>query len=153
MKATHDTSGTVTHLVTGQAARKVHTPLSAAIDAEVALQLLEGRWKLLILFHLFDGQVQRYSDLEKRITGISQKMLAQQLRQLEADGLVTRTVHAEVPPRVEYRLSDWGQALCPALDGLLQWLERRETLAEIAAPAAISSPTPMSARQSGQTPS
>jgi len=85
--------------------------------------------------------VQRYSDLEKRITGISQKMLAQQLRQLEADGLVTRTVHAQVPPKVEYRLSDWGQALCPALDGLLHWLERRDELDAASSP----SPTPASA--------
>lgn len=106
-------------------ARKVYTPVSAAIDAEIALQLLEGRWKLLILFHLFDGKVQRYSDLEKLITGISQKMLAQQLRQLEADGIVARAVHAQVPPKVEYRLTEWGQALCPALDGLLHWLEQR----------------------------
>lgn len=52
-------------------------------------------------------------------------MLAQQLRQLEAEGLVLRTVHAEVPPRVEYRLSDWGEQLCPALDGLLAWLQQR----------------------------
>ena len=52
-------------------------------------------------------------------------MLAQQLRQLEADGLVSRTVYPEVAPRVEYRLTAWGQALCPALDGLLGWLERR----------------------------
>lgn len=58
--------------------------------------------------------------------GISQKMLAQQLRQLEADGLVSRTVYPEVPPRVEYRLTDRGQALCPALDALLQWGDQRE---------------------------
>jgi DNA-binding HxlR family transcriptional regulator len=109
-----------------KATRKAYTPASAAIDAEIALQLLEGRWKLLILFHLFDGKVQRYSDFEKRIPGISQKMLAQQLRQLEADGLVERTVYPQVPPKVEYRLTEWGQALCPALDGLLQWLEQKE---------------------------
>jgi DNA-binding HxlR family transcriptional regulator len=110
-------------------ARKVHTPLSAAIDTEACLSLLEGRWKLLILFHLFDGKVLRFSDLEKRITGVSQKMLAQQLRQLEADGIVQRTVHAEVPPRVDYRMTAWGQALCPALDSLLKWAELREQLA------------------------
>ena len=109
------------------------TPLSAAIDVEAALRLLEGRWKLVILFQLFGGQVQRFSDLEKRIDGISQKMLAQQLRQLEADGLVTRTVHPEVPPRVDYRLTDWGQALCPALDALLRWLNQRD-LPEAQAP-------------------
>src|SRR5215217_3857967 len=58
--------------------RPRYTPLSAAIDVEAALGLLEGRWKLVILFQLFDGKVQRFSDLEKRIDGISQKMLAQQ---------------------------------------------------------------------------
>jgi DNA-binding HxlR family transcriptional regulator len=99
--------------------------LSAAIDVEVALRLLEGRWKLVILFQLFDGQVRRFSELERLVTGVSQKMLAQQLRQLEADGLVARTVHAEVPPRVEYRLTGWGEQLCPALDALLGWLALR----------------------------
>ena len=105
--------------------RKVYTPDTAAVDVAGALHLLEGRWKLALLFHLFDGKVQRYSDLERLIPGISQKMLAQQLRQLEADGLVTRTVHPEVPPKVEYRLTQWGQALCPALDALLSWTEQR----------------------------
>ena len=104
---------------------KSYTPLTAAIDVEVALRLLEGRWKLVILFQLFGGQVRRFSELERLVTGISQKMLAQQLRQLEAEGLVLREVHAEVPPRVEYRLSDWGEQLCPALEGLLGWLQRR----------------------------
>jgi DNA-binding HxlR family transcriptional regulator len=111
------------------AARKRYTPTSAAIDVEVIFKLLEGRWKLVILFHLFGGQVQRFSDLEKRIPGISQKMLAQQLRQLEADGIVTRTVHEQVPPKVDYRLTKWGQMLCPALDALLKWAECREEFA------------------------
>ncbi|ASK32889.1 transcriptional regulator (plasmid) [Alcanivorax sp. N3-2A] len=72
-------------------------------------------------------EVRRYSELKKRIPGISQKMLAQQLRALEADGLVRRTVYPEVPPRVEYQLTDWGQALCPVLDGLLSWREKRHS--------------------------
>jgi len=76
--------------------------------------------------------VKRFSDLEKRIPGISQKMLAQQLRQLEADGIVTRTVHEQVPPKVDYRLTEWGQMLCPALDALLKWAECREELASAA---------------------
>jgi len=105
------------------ASRRRYTPESAAQEAEAAIGLLDGRWKLLILFHLFDGKVQRYSDLERLIPAISQKMLAQQLRQLEADGLVARTAYTEVPPRVDYRLTAWGQALCPALDGLLRWRE------------------------------
>jgi len=105
---------------------KLYTPESAASGVEQVLQLLEGRWKLIILFHLFAGKVQRYSDFEKLIPGISQKMLAQQLRQLEADGIVSRTVYPQVPPKVEYRLTEWGQALCPALDAMLKWAEKRE---------------------------
>ena len=87
--------------------------------------MLEGRWKLVILFHLFGGKVLRFSDLERAIPAISQKMLIQQLRQLERDGIVTRIVHHQVPPKVEYRLTAWGLSLCPALDALLQWAETR----------------------------
>jgi len=55
-------------------------------------------------------------------------MLAQQLRQMEADGMISRTVYPQVPPKVEYQLTPWGQALCPALDGLLKWLEQKAPL-------------------------
>ena len=102
------------------------TPDSAARGVEEVIRILEGRWKLVILFHLFGGAVRRFSDLERAIPGISQKMLIQQLRQLEADGVVRRIVHPQVPPKVEYCLTDWGQALCPALDALLRWAARRE---------------------------
>ena len=105
--------------------RKVYTPATAALGVEEALQLLEGRWKMIILFHLFDGKIRRYSDFEKLIPGISQKMLAQQLRRLEADNIVSRKVYPQVPPKVEYCLTEWGQALCPALDALLKWTEKR----------------------------
>ena len=105
--------------------KQSHTPASATAGIEGAFRMLEGRWKLVILFHLFGGRILRFSDLERAIPGVSQKMLAQQLRQLERDGLVRRTVHPEVPPRVEYGLTDWGQSLCPALDRLLTWAERR----------------------------
>jgi len=108
--------------------RKTYTPSTAAVGVEEVLKLLEGRWKLIILFHLFGGQIQRYSDFEKLIPGISQKMLAQQLRQLEADGIVLRKVYLQIPPKVEYRLSPWGQALCPALDALLTWAEQKDVL-------------------------
>src|ERR1700752_5028276 len=97
------------------------TPTSAAQGVEDALKILEGRWKLLILFHLFGGKVLRFSDLERAIPAMSQKMLTQQLRQMEVDGIVRRIVHHRVPPKVEYCLTDWGQALCPALDALLKW--------------------------------
>ena len=103
-----------------------HTPSTAASGVEHAFKFLEGRWKLVILFHLFGGNVLRFSDLERAIPAISQKMLIQQLRQMERDGIVLRTVYPEVPPKVEYRLTDWGQSLCPALDALLKWLAERE---------------------------
>jgi DNA-binding HxlR family transcriptional regulator len=104
------------------------TPSSAAEGVEAALKMLEGRWKLVILFHLFGGKVLRFSDLERAIPAISQKMLIQQLRQMERDGIVRRIVHHQVPPKVEYCLTDWGQALCPALDALLQWGALRDPL-------------------------
>ena len=109
-----------------------YTPLTAAQDAEQAFKVIEGRWKLLILFHLFGGKVLRFSELEKAIPAISQKMLIQQLRQMEKDGIVHRIVHYQVPPKVEYRLTDWGQALCPALDALLRWATLREDMAGLA---------------------
>jgi DNA-binding HxlR family transcriptional regulator len=102
------------------------TPVTAASGVENVLRILEGRWKLVILFHLFGGNVLRFSDLERAIPAVSQKMLIQQLRQMEADGIVRRIVHHQVPPKVEYCLTDWGQALCPALDALLKWAEQRE---------------------------
>ncbi|WP_198650562.1 winged helix-turn-helix transcriptional regulator [Saccharospirillum mangrovi] len=103
---------------------------TAAEGVEKALKMLEGRWKLIILFHLFGGQVLRFSDLEKAIDGISQKMLIQQLRQLENDGIVRRIVHHQVPPKVEYCLTDWGQSLCPALDALLDWAAQQPAQTE-----------------------
>jgi DNA-binding HxlR family transcriptional regulator len=102
------------------------TPASAADGVEQVLKILEGKWKLVILFHLFGGQVKRFSELEKAIPAITQKMLIQQLRQLEADGIVTRTIYHQVPPKVEYSLTEWGQELCPALDALLKWAENKK---------------------------
>lgn len=102
-----------------------HTPVSAAISIEQALSYLEGRWKLLILFHLFDGRLRRFSELERAIPTVSQKMLSQQLRQLERDGIVRRIVHPQVPPKVEYGMTGWGRTLCPALDALLAWAAQR----------------------------
>ena len=88
--------------------------------AEEAIRALSGRWKLSILNAICD-RPKHFGELRRSLGDITQKMLTQQLRQLEKDGLVQRTVHPEVPPRVEYRLTPWGQALCPALDALLEW--------------------------------
>ncbi|HEY8332920.1 MAG TPA: helix-turn-helix domain-containing protein [Tardiphaga sp.] len=97
------------------------TPVTAANGVESVLKMLEGRWKLVILFQLFGGKLLRFSELERAIPAISQKMLIQQLRQMEQDGIVRRIVHHQVPPKVEYGLTDWGQSLCPVLDALLKW--------------------------------
>jgi DNA-binding HxlR family transcriptional regulator len=97
----------------------------AARGTEEALRILTGRWKMEILFHLFARPVRRFSELERAIPAVSQKMLIEQLRELERDGIVQRTIHPQVPPRVDYTLTEWGRALCPALDSLLQWVEQR----------------------------
>lgn len=117
--------------------RDAYTRETAAEGVENVLKLLEGRWKLIILFHLFGGNVMRFSDLERAIPAVSQKMLIQQLRQMEADGIVRRIVHHQVPPKVEYCLTGWGQALCPALDALLSWATLREEMTIPASPPEI----------------
>src|SRR6201997_2624971 len=101
------------------------TPDGAATGVETAFRMLEGRWKMVIIFQLFDREVLRFSELERAIPGVSQKMLIQQLRDLERDGIVARTVYPQVPPKVEYDLTAWGNAMCPALDALLAWAARR----------------------------
>ncbi len=101
------------------------TRITAAEGVEQALRMLEGRWKLLILFQLFGGRVRRFSDLERAIPAVTQKMLAQQLRQMEKDGIVRRKAYPVIPPKVEYSLTEWGQSLCPALDALLKWAKIR----------------------------
>ena len=97
------------------------TPDMAASGVEGAFRILEGRWKMAIIFHLFARGVLRFSELEKAIPAASQKMLIQQLRDLERHGIVSRTVYPQVPPKVEYDLTEWGKAMCPALDALLEW--------------------------------
>lgn len=109
--------------------KAAYTAMSAADGVEQAFRMLEGRWKLVILFHLFGGKLRRFSELERAIPGISQKMLIQQLRQMESDGIVRRIVHRQVPPKVEYGVTEWGQALCPALDAILTWAEQRPATA------------------------
>jgi DNA-binding HxlR family transcriptional regulator len=101
------------------------TPDMAASGVETAFHMLEGRWKMIIIFHLFDRPVLRFSELERAIPGVSQKMLIQQLRELERDGIVKRKIYPQVPPKVEYSLTDWGQSMCPALDSLLEWAAAR----------------------------
>ena len=81
---------------------------------------------MVILFQLFAHPLLRFSELERAIPAVSQKMLIQQLRELERDGIVERKVYPQVPPKVEYKLTEWGRALCPALDALLEWAALRK---------------------------
>jgi DNA-binding HxlR family transcriptional regulator len=91
-----------------------------------ALRVLEGKWKIIIICQLFAAKGPlRFSDLERLVEGVSQKMLIQQLKQLEKDGIVERTLYPQVPPKVEYALSDMGIALGPSMAALIEWAEMR----------------------------
>ena len=97
-------------------------PGGSADLVQSAIALLSGRWKLQIVFELFGTERMRFSALERALASVSQKVLTQQLRALERDGVVERIVHAEVPPRVEYALTARGRALRPALLALREWI-------------------------------
>lgn len=86
----------------------------------VTLDVIGGKWKSLILWHL-SFKTLRFSQLQRRLAKVTQKMLTQQLRELEADGLVHREVFAEVPPRVEYSLTELGQSVVPILELMCRW--------------------------------
>ena len=90
-----------------------------------ALRCIDGRWKMPILAHLSGKETMRFSDLERAIPQASQKMLTQHLRELERDGIVTRTIYPEVPPKVEYRLTDLGKGLRPVFLSLADWADSR----------------------------
>jgi DNA-binding HxlR family transcriptional regulator len=92
-------------------------PIKATVD------VIGGRWKPLILFYLLD-QPKRFSALRKDIPSVTAQMLTLQLRQLEADGIVARTIHAEVPVRVEYTLTTYGRTLSTLLRGMRKWGEQ-----------------------------
>jgi len=93
---------------------------SYACMLALAMDLAGGKWKMVIVWRLRAG-VLRFNELLRQLDGITQKMLTQQLRELEEAGLISRTVYPVVPPKVEYRLTDAGQALIPALDLLCRW--------------------------------
>jgi len=100
----------------------------AAATSE-ALRVLEGKWKIVIIFQLFAAkQPLRFSELERRVEGVNQKMLIQQLKELERDGIVTRTIYPQVPPRVEYALGDMGLALGPSIESLIDWTFMRRAV-------------------------
>ena len=93
---------------------------------EVTLSLIGSKWKVLILRELLEG-TKRFSELKRALFGVTQKMLTQQLRDMEESGLVIRTVYPVVPPKVEYSLSETGESLRPVLDALRAWGEGYRT--------------------------
>lgn len=96
------------------------TPYAYNCPTRQVLDLIADKWTVLII-GLLEGDPRRFSELRRAIEGISQKMLTQTLRRLERDGIVTRTVYAEVPPRVEYELTPLGKTLCVPITAIRDW--------------------------------
>lgn len=94
-----------------------------ACPVETTLTMIGNKWKVIILRDLFLNGVMRFGELKNSVGSISQKVLTSNLREMEADGLITRTVYPEVPPRVEYELTPLGKTLKPVLDSLWSWGE------------------------------
>lgn len=96
---------------------------------EAALEVIGGKWKGIVLYHLLSDTM-RFNELRRLIPEVTQKMLTRQLRELEAEELIVRTIYPEVPPRVEYSITDYGRTLMPVLDALQAWgihhLERQQ---------------------------
>ncbi|MEJ8475956.1 winged helix-turn-helix transcriptional regulator [Roseibium algae] len=93
---------------------------SPGCAVEATLSLIDGKWKGVILYHLIDGTM-RFSEIKRRLPSVTQRMLTNQLRALEADGLISRTVYPVVPPKVEYALTDLGRSLEPVIRALKAW--------------------------------
>lgn len=91
-----------------------------ACPVEMTLQLIGDKWKVLIIRDLLDG-TKRFNELMRSVTGITQKVLTSNLRSMENDGLLTRKVYPEVPPKVEYTLTSTGYSLKPILDSMVAW--------------------------------
>ncbi|HVI46836.1 MAG TPA: helix-turn-helix domain-containing protein [Chitinophaga sp.] len=94
---------------------RLHCPLTSAVKA------VSGKWKLYILSLMSDGEAKRYGEFKNTCEPITEKMLTSQLRELERDGIISRKVYPEVPPRVEYSLTDLGRKLCVVFDVLYDW--------------------------------
>lgn len=95
---------------------------SPGCPVEATLSLIGGKWKGVVLWHLLQGTL-RFNEIRRRLPNVTQRMLTNQLRELEADGFVIRTVYPEVPPKVEYSLTERGRSLGPVLRALKAWGE------------------------------
>jgi len=99
---------------------KAESNYQVSCTVEATLKVIGGRWKVLILRELFQG-IKRFGELHRALNGITQKMLTQQLREMEQDGLIHREVYLQVPPKVEYSLTDLGKTLQPILNAMHDW--------------------------------
>lgn len=99
-------------------------------SVELTLQIIGGKWKPIILYHLSNFGTRRFGELKKSMPNITQKMLTQQLRELELDGLIDRRVYAQVPPKVEYTLTEFGATILPVLQSLSKWGQSYEERVE-----------------------
>ena len=92
--------------------------------AERAIYFLGGKWKIRILFYLFNNKIVRFNKLKKELKTITQQMLSKQLKELEIDGIINREVHQVVPPKVEYSLTEFGLSVIPILKSFSDWNKR-----------------------------
>jgi DNA-binding HxlR family transcriptional regulator len=113
--------------------RKLDCSPGCAVEA--TLNLIDGKWKGVVLYHLFEGTL-RFNEIRRRLPSVTQRMLTNQLRELEADGLIARKVYPEVPPRVEYSLSARGRSLEPVIMALKAWGDANVDLSPRAEPDA-----------------
>ena len=101
---------------------------SPGCSVEGTLRYIDGKWKGVVLYHLFEGTL-RFNEIRRRIPNYTQRMLTNQLRELEADGLIARKIYPEVPPKVEYSLTPRGRSLGPVITALKEWGDANVTLA------------------------
>lgn len=100
-------------------------------NVELTLQVIGGKWKPIIIYQLGTKGTLRFSEIKRTIPNITQKMLTQQLRELEADGVVHREVYPQVPPKVEYSMTEMGQSVMPVISSLCEWGAKYEEWANV----------------------
>ncbi|WP_426437338.1 winged helix-turn-helix transcriptional regulator [Bradyrhizobium genosp. P] len=93
---------------------------SPGCAVEASISLIDGKWKGVVMFHLLDGTM-RFNEIRRRVSGVTQRTLTNQLRELEIDGLIERKIYAQIPPKVEYSLSPLGRSFEPVLRALKTW--------------------------------
>ena len=102
--------------------RKQRHQVYGNCPVEAALDIIGGKWKAILLFHILEG-TKRFGELGRLLPGLTQRMLTTQLRELEADGVIARTVYPQVPPKVEYAITPFGRTLEPLLKELALWAD------------------------------